>query len=79
MVDKVDTCLLNDTMSKRDQRKVVRRAAFLQIGAVVQAEELSYLFGDELCNLQYKDDCDWVEDLLVHVQKTVVNFISRQV
>ncbi|HEC66118.1 MAG TPA: hypothetical protein ENI23_12565 [bacterium] len=72
-------CLLNRNMSRWEQRKMVRRYALEEIAACIQANELSYLFGDDLCNLQYRPGGDFVEDVLVQVQKTVISYIDRQV
>ncbi len=76
----MDTYFLDSNMSRREQRKKVRQHALREIAACIQAEELSYLFGDDLCNLQYHSGGgDWVEDVLTQVQKTVVNQIERRV
>ena len=60
-------------------KKQLRKRAMLSIAAVIESSDLECLFGEDLCDEQYKKDQQWVDDELDKVQKKAVKLLTRSV
>jgi len=62
-------------MNKRELQKI----ATSHICAVIRSMDLSQLFGDELCDLHYKEGHDWVHAYLEEIQNKAVARLTPKV
>lgn len=53
-------------------KRELRKLAILQVSGVLQSMDLGILFGEELFDLGYEPNSEWIHDFLAEIQKEMV-------